>query len=142
MLHFYKSFGSCIIKTKFSGYWNKDVDDSQKIQLQSVIQNNSFLAEIELSKKTGSLELTYTATSLAAKINWAQFHAQVQTILQFESKHVELMLSVKSSLQALKEVTLHILLASTSTPAGKATETKVVFSFCKLINEWRSYVIW
>ena len=110
-----------------SGYWNKDVDDNKSIQLNILVRDSIILAEITLNGKSGKIELGYSQQSISGKVIWGNFSSEVNLILQFESKHVEVLLSVKTSLTALKDITLHLLLATKGTDLGKSTETKVKF---------------
>ena len=110
-----------------SGYWNKDVDDNKSIQLNILVRDSIILAEITLNGKSGKIELGYSQQSISGKVIWGNFSSEVNLILQFESKHVEVLLSVKTSLTALKDITLHLLLATKGTDLGKYTETKVKF---------------
>ena len=110
-----------------SGYWNKDVDDNKSIQLNILVRDTIILAEINLNGKSGKIELGYSQQSISGKVIWGNFSSEVNLILQFESKHVEVLLSVKTSLTALKDITLHLLLATKGTDLGKSTETKVKF---------------
>ena len=111
-----------------SGYWNKDVDDNKSIQLNILVRDSIILAEITLNGKSGKIELGYSQQSISGKVIWGNFSSEVNLILQFESKHVEVLLSVKTSLTALKDITLHLLLATKGTDLGKSTETKVKFN--------------
>lgn len=93
------------------------------------MNNSTLLSEVQLAGKVGKLELGYTSNSITAKIVWGNFSSEINGILQFESKHVECLLSIRTSLKALEDISFHILLAQKSMPHGKSIETKVNIRF-------------